>query len=514
MRVGMLFAFLAAVSMMLGLMRWPSVHWELARAWGAAAEGDRLVLAAVFDGLNRYLGNFIGEFLGELSFSVFFVLSGVGLSRHPASAPLAQLVGYRHGRPGPDWHVAQRDAGRRRGSSGQQLSSAGMDDRLWRVACHREQNGTSDAGARLMSNLYDTIVIGAGQAGLASAYYLQRAGSRFLVLDGGSQIGESWLRRWDSLRLFTPVRYNSLPGLPFPGEPYALPVKDDVARYLEAYVAHFALPVRLNTRVSSLVRDADRFVVTTDGETFTARSVIVATGAYHRAYIPAFASALSPSLVQLHSSEYRNPDALPPGSVLVVGAGNSGAQIALELAESGRPTWLSGRDTGSIPRRVLGRDVYDWLWWTVMRPSVDSWVGRRLMGNGLFAGDPLVGFSRRALMIPTLTSVGRTVGVSNGHPRLDDGRVLEDVRTVVWCTGFRPDFRWIQLPVFGPEGYPEHRRGIVAAAPGLGFVGLRYQYRIGSSLIGGVREDAEYVVRQLASHDAHAGRASAAHITT
>jgi putative flavoprotein involved in K+ transport len=363
-----------------------------------------------------------------------------------------------------------------------------------------------------MSNLFDTIVIGAGQAGLASAYYLQRARSHFLVLDGGGQIGESWLRRWDSLRLFTPVRYNSLPGLPFPGEPYALPVKDAVARYLEAYVAHFALPVRLNTRVSSLVRDADRFVVTTDGEIFTARSVIVATGAYHRAYIPAFASALSSSLAQMHSSEYRNPDSLPPGSVLVVGAGNSGAQIALELAQSGRPTWLSGRDTGSIPRRVLGRDVYDWLWWTVLRPSVDSWVGHRLMGQ-LFAGDPLVGFSRRALMIPKLTSVSRTAGVSNGRPRLDDGRVLEDVRTVVWCTGFRPDFRWIQLPVFGPEGYPEHRRGIVAAAPGLGFVGLRYQYRIGSSLLGGVREDAEYVVRQLASHDAHAGRASAAHIT-
>jgi len=291
-----------------------------------------------------------------------------------------------------------------------------------------------------------------------------------------------------------------LPGLPFPGEPYALPVKDAVARYLDAYVEHFALPVRLNTRVSSLVRNADHFVVTTEGETFTARSVIVATGAYHRAYIPAFASALSPSLAQTHSSEYRNPDSLPPGSVLVVGAGNSGAQIALELAQSGRVTWLSGRDTGSIPRQVLGRDVYDWLWWTVLRLSVDSWMGRRLMGQ-LFAGDPLVGFSRRALMIPKLTSVSRTVGFSNGHPRLEDGRVLEDVRTVVWCTGFRPDFRWIQLPVFGPDGYPEHRRGIVAAAPGLGFVGLRHKYRIGSSLIGSVREDAKYVVRQQVAHD-------------
>lgn len=347
---------------------------------------------------------------------------------------------------------------------------------------------------------FDTIVVGAGQAGLASAYYLQRAGSRFLVLDGASQIGESWLRRWDSLRLFTPVRYNSLPGLPFPGDPYALPIKDEVVRYLETYVAHFALPVRLNARVSSLAQDAGRFVVTTEGETFTARSVIVATGAYHRAHIPAFASALSPGLAQRHSSEYRNPAALPPGGVLVVGAGNSGAQIALELAESGRRTWLSGRDTGSIPRRLLGRDVYDWLWWTLLRPSVDSRLGRRLMGGRLFAGDPLVGFSRRSLMIPTLTIVGRTAGASNGHPRLEDGRVLEDVSTVIWCTGFRPDFGWVHLPVFGPEGYPDHRRGIVTAAPGLGFVGLRYQYRIGSSLIGGVREDAEYVVRQLASH--------------
>ena len=224
---------------------------------------------------------------------------------------------------------------------------------------------------------------------------------------------------WDWLRLFTPVRYNSLPGSPFPGEPYALPVKDNVATYLQAYVAHFALPVRLNTRVSSLVTDEHRFVVTTDGKTFAARSVIVSTGAYHRACIPPFAGALSRSLAQLHSSEYRNPGALPPGSVLAV-------------------------------------------------------------------------------------------GVSNGHPRLEDGRVLEDVRAVVWCTGFRPDFRWIELPVFGPEGYPEHRRGIVAAAPGLGFVGWRYQYRIGSSLIGGVREDAQYVIRRLASHDAHTGRASAA----
>lgn len=349
-----------------------------------------------------------------------------------------------------------------------------------------------------MSTLYDTIVIGAGQAGLASSYHLRERGARFLVLDGADRIGESWRRRWDSLRLFTPARYNALPGMPLPGAPYALPVKDEVAAYLEDYTARFELPIRLNTRVSSLGATGDGFVVATDAEPFTTRSVIVATGAYHRPHIPAFASGeFSSGIVQQHSSEYRNPDELPPGDVLVVGAGNSGAQIAAELAAAGRRTWLSGRDTGAIPRRFLGRDIYDWLWWTVMRPSVESFAGRRLMDGRLFAADPLVGITRRELEHPMLTFAGRTVGAADGYPVLEDGRVLDRVRTVLWCTGFRPDFGWIRLPVFGPDGYPLHRRGIVAGAPGLGFVGLRYQYRVGSSLLGGVGEDAEHVVRQL-----------------
>ena len=248
-----------------------------------------------------------------------------------------------------------------------------------------------------------------------------------------------------------------------------------------------------------MVKDAGRFVVMTDGDTFTARSVIVATGAYHRAYIPAFASDFLPSLVQRHSSEYRNPGALPSGSVLVVGAGNSGAQIALELAESGRSTWLSGRDTGSIPRRLLGRDV------RLAVVDGDAPI-HRLVGGSQTDG-------RRAVH---RRSAGRLLAPRphNSHadnrrpdsgrveraPRLDDGRVLEDVRTVVWCTGFRPDFRWIQLPVFGPEGYPHHRRGIVAGAPGLGFVGLRYRQ---DRLVAARRcaRGCEYVVRQLSSHD-------------
>jgi putative flavoprotein involved in K+ transport len=206
---------------------------------------------------------------------------------------------------------------------------------------------------------YDTLVIGASQAGLAAGYYLKRAGLRFALLDAADEIGAAWSSRWDSLRLFTPARYDALPGMPFPGEPYSLPTKDDVAAYLKAYAQRFDLPVRLRTSVRSLrVEDARYVVAAASGESFTARSVIVATGANQQPYVPAFAGGLHPRLVQMHSSAYRRPSQLPEGGVLLVGAGNSGAQIALELAQSGRKVVLSGPDTGSMPRRFLGR-VHD-----------------------------------------------------------------------------------------------------------------------------------------------------------
>jgi putative flavoprotein involved in K+ transport len=350
-----------------------------------------------------------------------------------------------------------------------------------------------------MRNRYDTIVIGAGQAGLAAGYYLQRAGVRFTLLDAADQVGAAWQGRWDSLRLFTPARYNSLPGMPFPGERYALPTKDEVARYLKAYAERFALPVRLRTRVRSLGGRAGRYeVTTTAGETLTAASIVVATGANQQPYVPAFSGALRPEIVQVHSSGYRRPSQLPEGRVLVVGAGNSGAQIALELAESGRQVVLSGPDTGSLPRRLLGRDIYDWLWPTLMRPRVDTAIGRRLMRGRLFAGDPLVGISAKSLARPGLERAGKTIGQRDGSPLLDGGRVLPDIAAIVWCTGFRPDFGWIELPLLGLDGYPRHRRGIAFDAPGVAFLGMRYQSRMGSALLGGVGEDAAYVVPRIA----------------
>jgi putative flavoprotein involved in K+ transport len=342
---------------------------------------------------------------------------------------------------------------------------------------------------------YDAIVVGAGQAGLAAGYYLQRAGVRFALLDAGEEVGAAWKNRWDSLRLFTPARYNGLPGMPFPGAPYSLPTKDQAAAYLKAYARRFELPVRLRTQVSSLRSDACGYLLTTtDGESLRAASVIVATGANQQPYVPAIAGQLQPHIVQLHSSQYRRPSQLPEGAVLVVGAGNSGAQVALELAEAGRKVVLSGPDTGSLPRRFLGRDIYDWLWPTLMRPSVDSRLGRRLMQGRRFAGDPLVGMSAQALVRCGVERAGRAIAAREGAVVLQDGRTLPSLAAVVWCTGFRPDFSWIELPVLGLDGYPLHRRGIAPDAPGLAFLGMRYQYRFGSALLGGVGEDAAYVV--------------------
>jgi putative flavoprotein involved in K+ transport len=212
------------------------------------------------------------------------------------------------------------------------------------------------------------------------------------------------------------------------------------------------------------------------------------------------ASDIDRGIVQLHSNDYRNPKQLPNGRVLVVGAGNSGAQIALELAAAGREVLLSGRETGSLPRRLLGRDIYDWLWPTLMRPSVDSRLGRKLMKGRLFRGDPLVGMPAKTFEVPRLTRVGRIAAVHGGNPLTEDGQSLDNLAAVIWCTGFRPDFGWIELPVLGLDGYPRHHCGVATDVRGLAFLGLRYQSRMNSALLGGVGEDAAHVVDRIALH--------------
>jgi putative flavoprotein involved in K+ transport len=350
------------------------------------------------------------------------------------------------------------------------------------------------------TNSYNTIVIGGGQAGLSTGYFLRQRGDDFVILDANQRVGDAWRNRWDSLRLFTPARFDGLAGMPFPAAGHAFPTKDEMAGYLEVYAARFDLPVRTGVRVDRLSRQDGRFVVSAGGQRFEARSVVVAMSNYQRPRVPAFARELDPGLVQMHSAEYRNPAQLRPGGVLLVGAANSGAEIALEVVKS-HPTWLSGRHPGHVPFRVEGAAARLFLAPLMARvvfhrlATVDKPLGRNMRQKTLAHGLPLVRTKPSDLAAAGVQRVPRVAGVRDGLPVLEDGRVLE-VANVIWCTGYEPGFEWIDLPVLGPDG-PRHERGVVAAEPGLYFVGLHFLYAASSTMIHGVARDAEYVVRAI-----------------
>jgi putative flavoprotein involved in K+ transport len=346
---------------------------------------------------------------------------------------------------------------------------------------------------------YELVVIGGGQAGLAVGYWLSQQDIDFVILDGHARVGDAWRQRWDSLRLFTPARYSSLPGMPFPAAPYHLPNKNEVADYLEWYAKVFELPVRNGVRVSGVRRGEWGFEIETNDVRFEAENVIVATGPFQTPNTPAFAADLDANITQLHSSHYRNPSQLRDGRVLVVGAGNSGAQIALEVAQT-REVILAGRSVGTMPRRVLGRDVFDWLSWTVMRPGADTPIGRRIRRNILSSSDALIGMTERDLNRAGVRRVGRVSGLRDRLPATE-GSTL-DVANIIWSTGFRPDFRWIDLPILNSEGFPQHTRG-VTSVPGLYFLGLRFLHRLNSSLLGGVGADAQYIANTIAARYGH-----------
>ena len=462
--------------------------------------------------------------------------------------------------------------------------------------------GPSDGGR------VETVIVGGGQAGLAVGYHLARRDRPFVILDADQRAGDAWRRRWDSLHLFTPARYSGLPGWPFPAPPFSYPTRDEVADYLEAYAARFELPVRHGVRVDRLAREGGRFlvaagdrrweadqvvvasgayqrhripafvpeldqgivqldtshyrnpsqlrpggvlvvgagnsgaeiahevsgahptwlsgpdtghlpvrngvrvdrvlredggyVVTAGDQRFAADHVVVASGAYQIPTVPEFASKLDPGIVQIHSSAYRVPSQLREGGVLVVGACNSGAEIALEAASGGHPTWLSGRDTGHIPFRISGlasrllleRLVLRFVFHRVL--TVSTPIGRKIRPKIISQGGPLIRIKPADLAAAGIERVTRVAGVQDGLPVLDDGRVL-DVANVVWCTGFEHDFSWIDLPAVGEHG-PAHRRGIVDDQPGLYFVGLHFLYSMSSAMIHGVGRDAEHIARHIA----------------
>lgn len=344
---------------------------------------------------------------------------------------------------------------------------------------------------------FEAVVVGAGQAGLAVAYHLTQRDVDVCVLSDEARVGDNWRRRWDSLRLFTPARYSGLPGMPFPATAAHLADKDEVADYLERYAERFDLPLRLDTRVVRASLEGERYRVdlANGSHRIETDNLIVATGPFQRPFIPSISGRLAASIHQLHSSEYKNPLALPEGSVLVVGAGNSGAQIALELAKS-RKVWLAGRNTGHLPRRVLGRELFDWMWPVMQYATTATRLGQRMRVKVRQGGDALIGIPERELLDAGITRVGRVEAERGGLP-LCGTHVLEP-RVIIWCTGFRPDYSWIDAPGLCDQGEPRHTRGVCESAAGLFFAGLRFQHRVTSSLIGGVGDDAAFIAARVA----------------
>jgi putative flavoprotein involved in K+ transport len=359
---------------------------------------------------------------------------------------------------------------------------------------------------------FDVIVIGAGQAGLSVGYYLAKRGARFVILDANPRVGDSWRNRWDSLRLFTAARFDGLAGMPFPAPPRYFPTKDEMADYLESYAKRFALPVKSSMRVERLWREGDRYVVEASGRRFEAAQVVVAMASYQKPRIPDFARQFDPGIVQLHSSEYRNPGQLREGGLLIVGAGNSGAEIALDVAR-GRSVWMSGREVGHVPFRIdrlfaqlvlvpaLFRLVFHRLLTT------NTPLGRKARPKIISQGGPLIRVKPKDLAAAGVERVPRVVEARDGRPVLSDGRVL-DVANVIWCSGFHPGFSWIELPVLDAHGEPKQVRGVIESAPGLYFVGLHFLYAFSSTMIHGIARDAKYVADAVERRAREAGKAS------
>lgn len=349
---------------------------------------------------------------------------------------------------------------------------------------------------------FEVVVIGGGQAGLSVGYHLARQGLNFVILEAGDRIGDSWRSRWDSLRLFTPARYNGLDGMRFPARPHSFPTKDEMADFLEHYAAAFRLPVRTGVRVDELTRVGNGYVVMAGQRRYLADHVVVASASYQKPRIPGFAAALDPSIRQLHSGAYKSPSQLNPGSVLLVGAGNSGAELAMDLARTHR-VWLAGRHPGHIPVKYDGAFAYHVVVPTVFRIlfhrllSVDTPMGRKARPTFLEHGGPLIRVKPADLDRAGITCVARVSGVSEGKPVLEGGPRLE-VDNVVWCTGFQPGLDWIKLPIFDASGRPKQYRGVAAGEPGLYFAGLAFLHSPSSSMIHGAGRDARRVVDQIA----------------
>jgi putative flavoprotein involved in K+ transport len=368
------------------------------------------------------------------------------------------------------------------------------------MTAHQDEAQKNPAGGAVL----DVVVVGGSQAGLAMAWHLAQQGLRFVVLEAGPELGHTWRSRWESLKLFTPAQYDALPGMAFPALADTYPTKDPVADYLQAYAAAFQLPVRLNAQVTDLRRVGDDFEVRTDDATYQARQVVVATGPFQVPFVPPPAGKLDASVTQVHSADYRNPQALPEGPVLVVGGGNSGFQIAEELAAT-RTVDLSIATTyPMLPQRRAGRDLFWWLTRLgVMRVTAGSRLGRRASRREF-----IIGTNRKRLERAGVRFRPRLVDAEGRTVRFADHSLLDDVGVVVWATGYRSDYAWIQIPGVVREGHVVHRRG-VSEVPGLYFLGLSWQHTRGSALLGFVNDDATYLADRIATRHQAAMSANA-----
>ena len=350
----------------------------------------------------------------------------------------------------------------------------------------------------------EVAVIGAGQAGLAIGYFLRGQGRRFVILDRAGEIASAWRERWDSLTLFTPRRYSALPGLPFPGDPDGYPTRDEVILYLERYAEIFEPPIDLNSEVKKLERSHDgRFSLELEKRTITADQVLVATGPFQTPYVPKLVEKLAGDIFQTHAVGYHRPDEVPESTVLVIGGGNTGFQIAKELSATHKVELSVGSRQKPLPQRVLGRDLFWWLTKArILNKTVDSRLGRKLSTR-----DTLIGSSPRGLRKRYGVEVKpRVVDAERRTVRFDDGSELE-VDAVIWATGYRPDYSWIKLPIFDEDRRLRHRRG-VTDVPGLYFLGLTWQHTRGSALIGWVKDDARHIAERIADYQASKARPS------
>ena len=368
------------------------------------------------------------------------------------------------------------------------------------------QQATTGGGPALIGEggveRVETLVIGGGQAGLATGYQLKKLGRECLILEAGERVGDSWRSRWPSLRLYSPAAADGLPGMPFPAPRHSFPSGNEMADYLESYARELELPVRTGVAVDGLSREGDTYVVTAGARRFEADNVVVATGVFQTPVVPDFGAELDPGILQLHSRDYRSPAQLREGPVLVVGAAHSGSDIAFEVAAE-HETILSGRDTGQVPLRIESRAmrfVFPVLRFLATRVlTVDTPIGRKLRPEIRAHGGPLLRVKRADLAAAGVERAPRVAGVDGGLPVLEDGRVVEPAN-VIWCTGFRHDYSWIRFPLpLDGDGFPEQHRGAVPSAPGLYFVGMLFLHSFSSMLIVGAARDAKRVAEHIAS---------------